>query len=271
MRATLFFMIGVTLLLGLSSLGLAQNAKPAPCGTDIPLVVTFRDFTGNPTPAGDKLYGDRSAYVDGTNKVSAVMQVGNCSFDFTFNLNTTPFRVYLDARDVNKIADGVVASPNQILSSQFFNFDRIAHIPLTPTTPIGVLYDPDSDFGRFCNNANLDTRYNVQYGGCQQDLLTGQWYVRRAVTASFSDSARGEHPFRFQKPPEGQQFTSAEINTPYDTSYVRVYHPSNDAWVLTPENAPYGGPVATLFNSVNRQYLRSGQFLIPFQLTLTRK
>lgn len=271
MKQSLLLVASLTLLFSLPSAAPAQNAKASSCGTDVPLIVTLRDFAGNPNNVGDKLYGDRSTYTDGVNKVSAVFQMSNCSFDFVFNLNTTPYKIYLDARDANKIADGVDASPNQILNSQFFNFDRIGHVPLTPTTPVGTYYDFNSDFGRFCNNANADNRYNVQYGGCQQDQTTGQWYVRRALTTSFTDSARGDHPFRFQKPPDGGLFTSAEINTPFETAYVKVYHPNNDTWVLTPENAPYGGPVATLFNYVNRQYLRSGQFLVPFQITLTRK
>lgn len=271
MQKNLLFAVSLMLLLSLPGAVSAQSGKTTSCGTDIPLIVTFRDFVGNPNSVGDKLYGDRNTYTNGVNKVSAVFQVSNCTFDFIFNLNTTPYKIYLDARDANKIADGVVASPNQILNSQFFNFDRIAHVPLTPTTPVGTWYDPDSEFGKFCNNANADNRYNVQYGGCQQDLSTGQWYVRRALTTSFSDSSRGEHPLRFQKPPEGQTFTSAEINTPFETAYIKVYHPNNDTWVLTPENAPYGGPVATLFNYVSRQYLRAGQFLVPFQITLTRK
>jgi hypothetical protein len=271
MQKLRFYTAGLVLLFGLCQPTLAQN-KPVSCGSDVPLIVTFRDFVGNPGSPGDKLYGDRATYTDGVSKVSAKFQVSNCTFDFVFNLNTTAFKVYLDARDANKIAGtGVVAAPNQILSSQFFNFDRVAHVPLTPTTAVGTPYDSNSDFGRFCDGANADNRYNVQYGGCQQDTGTGQWFVRRALTTAFTDSARGDYPLRFQKPPEGTTFTYAEINTPFETAYLRVFHPNNDTWVLTPENAPYGGPVATLFRSVNRQYQRAGQYLVPFQITLTRK
>src|SRR5262245_26541880 len=213
MKRSYLFVAYLALLLSLPGAALAQGGNPhsSSCGTDVPLIVTFRDFVGNPSSVGDKLYGNQSAYTDGVGNVNAEFQVDNCTFDFIFNLNTTPHKIYLDARDVNKIANGVVSSPNQIISSKFFNFDRVGHVPLTPTTPVGTFYDPDSEFGKFCDNMNADNRYNVQYGGCQQDLITGQWYVRRALTTGFS-SSNGEHPLRFQKPPEGQTFTSAEIN-----------------------------------------------------------
>ena len=146
-----------------------------------------------------------------------MFQVCNGSNDFTMNLN-------MSARTMK------VQLPTGIFDSAFFNFDRIASVPVT--------VDSGNRFADFCGGRNADLTIKLDqanttppadnYAGCGWDAKG--YFVRRNVGFQLPSS----RSLRFQ-------------NSPYDggtvatgTNYIKVYHPDPVTWTLEPEEVATG-------------------------------
>lgn len=194
------------------------GGSTSPCPADIrALSVRFRDA------AGDKYRSDngleyKTVKSKGEN-LEIMFQRANCTYDLTMNL-------HFSKRTAKITALGTT------YNSEFFNFDRVASVPVTQTT--------NTAFNDFCGpvfgepNVQLNTgstntyRYD-NYAGCGFDA--GGYYVRRSVGIN----AGPDHSFRFQN--TGINPTG---NLGAGTSYIKVYHPNAQTWVLSPEDPSYG-------------------------------
>jgi hypothetical protein len=225
---------------------------------------------GSPVPyQSQKLKGDT---------IEAMLQIGNCSHDFTMNLSGSKrtMRVYLD-------------DPPGLTSSSFFNFDRVASVPITP---VNTVADPiAADFwvasSQFCTafpepvsgfvvGKNPDGTYRDNYAGCAVDA-DGRAYVRRTVGIQLTDNYR----LRFQNSPiDG-------VNTLADgTAYIRVYHyaadsTNNERWELVPDDDVYNngsdtwiynyGELGAILLASNRGVLsRVGSQFAPFKIIVEK-
>ncbi|MEO7674311.1 MAG: hypothetical protein ABIU09_09580 [Pyrinomonadaceae bacterium] len=186
---------------------------------DYSIVATFAGVNGQPpySITSDGMGSYSTIKGRGIN-TEVMFQVCNGSKDFTMNLNTS-------SRTMKVLLPGGTAN------STFFNFDRVASIPVTENS------DRFADFcgGRdafqsiLLNTPNTSTADN--YAGCGFDA--GGYYVRRNVGFQLTSG----RSLRFQ-------------NSPYDggtlaagTSYIKVYHPTVSGWTLAVEDiAPAGNP-----------------------------
>jgi hypothetical protein len=252
-RRALLLMIVLTLIA--TPVG-AQRSRPGPsCPPDIiNLRVTFADATG------DLFRSDgRGPYVTSKAKGSTIdirFQRGNCSYDLTMDLSHSnrTMRLTLGA---------------STLTSTFFNFDRVASVPVT---------DPNNqafvDFcgGRDANDQiivntpnvvlNADGTYQYDnYAGSGVDE-SGNYFVRRSVGINAGDS---NHGFRYQYSTIDNVATWAA-----GTDYLRVYHPSQFVWTLTPDT---GNGSCGLGGHCGRYYDKStstslGDYSVPFSITV---
>lgn len=254
-------MVGLTLCLSLSVLLNAQGGKKnTSCGTNIPLVVTVDDnipivagVNGNIVSDGQVSYSNGGSK---NNKITAIMQLNNCTFDFTLNLNFSTRHLKANLPD------------GRTVTSQFFNIDRVASVPIT-TSPAyanfcaeGVVYNADGITIR----SNADGSYQDNYAGCGADA--GGNYVRRAASFTLYESGQSDHRLVFQN-------ASLDVNgsVAAGTAYVKVYHPTSTVWIIIPENGFNNGmgEVARLFTNANGTYLSAGDYLMPFRFTVTKQ
>jgi hypothetical protein len=135
----------------------------------------------------------------------------------------------------DKIADGTVANP--WYGSGFTSIDSYLNFNDIYGVPVGAVEDRSGGFGIFPG---------------------GRVTYRLASNPNY---------------PAAPNFTL--INTPNVTSAVEVNHPDCNTWILTPKPAPYAdfgsgsgsGTVGALISGSSS----AGQYLMPFQITLTRK
>jgi hypothetical protein len=232
----------------------AQRSRPAPsCPPDITnLQVTFADATG------DLFRSDgRGPYVTSNSKgVAIAFQRSNCTYDLVMNLNT--------AKRTMSLTLGAVQ-----LTSGFFNFDRVASVPVT---------DPNNQaFVDFCGGRDvngqiiLNTPNVVQnangtylydnYAGSGRDE-SGSYFVRRSVGID-----AGGNGFRYQYSTLENVATWAA-----GTDYIRVYHPSQFVWVLTPDtgngSCGLGGNCGRYHDNTTGTNL--GDYSVPFSITVTQ-
>jgi hypothetical protein len=247
MKITVSVAIAFTLL---SKVDRAWAAKTASCGTDVSLSVTIEGTLTTTSadtaffPAGTNyaLVSDGGGpYVDGTKTkggaLSAIFQVTNCTYDFTMNLNNLARKAYIRAPSGTWV------------QMTFFNFDRIASVPVLGTT----LSDNAQDF---CNGVVADlSNPNVpytdpttglvhdNYGGCWFDGTTNEYYVRRAANISLAASGGTSSRYALNRP----YFTTNGVGAPNvctasdplcTTSFVRVYHADTSHWTIVSDDVP---------------------------------
>lgn len=258
------FIVGLVSVFASNAFG--QGKKTTSCGANVPLVVTIDDLAASVTPgvSGNIVSDGKGSYANGgskNNNITAILQINNCTQDFTLNLNFSTR--YL----VANFTDG------RIITSKFFNFDRVASVPIT--TDPGL---PSSDF---CNNGyavnsdgtvpkNLDGSYRDNYGGCGVDV-NGKSYVRRAVIFTLYEGPQNDHRLRFRSSP--LDFQEAGLNLT-DTAYIRVYHPTPNQWELMPESAAENngvGEKGALFTNSGGTANPAGSYLMPFRIAVTKQ
>lgn len=204
-----------------------------PQGLNVPLRVTVQ---GNPNiPESYGVVGDGRDYVDGEEGVSAVFQDGTNDFlmDPKTLRVTAPRALWFNFAD--KIADGTIANP--WYGSGFTSIDSYLNFKDIYSVPVGAVEDRSGGFGIFPG---------------------GKTSYRLAFNPNY---------------PDAPNFTL--INTPNFTSAVEVNHPDCNTWILTPAPAPYAeqgygsgsGAVGGFISGTSS----TGQYLMPFQITLTRK
>jgi hypothetical protein len=274
-----------------------QKGKPAPspCGTgNIPLSVTVYDSpsqlqigldplvtVNGVDPLGYTEYryeatqspavpgGRPVPLVDGgkgSAKVGAVLEIENCAFDFVVNLSSTPRELVASLP--------LLGAP---IDSYFLRFDRIASVPVTTN---------NATFEAWCTagivNASLQTPTPYDnYGGCDVDDA-GNRFVRRAAGGYLYEGPARDYRYRFRRSPLDTNYSECFANVSIcQASYVRVYHPTVDTWIITPDtevfdmsNAPVGGDAATvaIMNFVdNNEASLQGFALMPFRMVLRIK
>jgi hypothetical protein len=200
-------------------------------------------------------------YLDGSQRIAAMLQVNNCTHDFTMNLNqSTRYTVAL-------LSDRQHAGKH-------FNFDRVGSVPVTPDAgntefgqtaycTDGVVRDAS---GAFVKNA--DGYYQDNYGGCGMD--ENGWYVRRAGVIGLYEGPSSDFRLRYQPSPVDflESPCAADPSDPVcSASYIRVYHPSASTWILRPE----GAAEAALLKFEDREYRYQSTEIVPAEIVVTRK
>lgn len=253
----------LTILVGA---GTASAAKPpAPCGSDVYVNTLIRGTPTDPDPYAFVSDGNES-YPNGgrgPNKIEGRFQVDNCTHDFTLNLNlSTRYTVALLSQ--------------LTITSKFFNFDRVASVPITPGPG-----NPDFGATGFCSEGivqtadgkvrkNPDGSYQDNYAGCGMDP-DGTWYVRRAAVIGFYEGQDRDYRLSFNRSPLDTWSSGACDNNPQvcEASHVRVYHPDASTWIIRQEE---GGNGAALLKSGgnNSGYQFQNYEIVPFEMAVTR-
>jgi hypothetical protein len=204
MKKSLIFFAGIFLCFAFSAKVSAQKGKPAPgCGSDFPVAVTVNDgFSITSDGKGSYINGGK-----GKEQVSAVFQIGNCSYDFVVNLNNS-------SRFLNINIPGA-----GIFQSKFFNFDRIGSVPVTTDA---------NAMNAYCS---MSYPQNDNYAGCGSDAAGA--YVRRNVGFNIGSNLG----FRYQNSPIDGALDPLLVA---GTSYIKVYRPDPNTWQLAPEEPAYG-------------------------------
>ncbi|MDO8678392.1 MAG: hypothetical protein Q7R30_07490 [Acidobacteriota bacterium] len=244
----------MTLLLGMVTDAAAQKIKTT-CGADVALNVTV---SGTWTAAGGyALVSDGLGVYQNAprNKVTAIFQVGNCTHDFTLNLNQSSRTLWA------LLSGGDVKAP-------FFNFDRIHSVPITTDAPFltsqfctgGVMYGSDGKIAK-----NSEGAYQDNYAGCDVDEA-GAAFVRRAAGVTLD----GDERLAFQISPidhPAEACAANPANPACGASFIRVYHPDATTWVLRPE------PAATASHKVwaGGSYVFVGYETVPLEIVVTKQ
>jgi hypothetical protein len=251
MNRTIQLLTLCAILAAAATSAFAQKPKPsptpAPCPADVTaLHVQFADAEGD-------LYRSDNGQPYTTIKsksetVDIRLQRANCSYDLTMNLNSS-------AR-TTRLTLGV---GGETRNSEFFNFDRVASVPVTDGGTAflnwcagGVQKGADGNVVTYADGTAQDN-----YGGCGVDEL-GRHYVLRSVGIQAGDASQG---FRYQYSTIDNGAAWAE-----GTSFIRVYHPSANAWELSPESIT--GSWGRLHNNTTNSNL--GDFSVPFRIMVTR-
>ncbi len=232
--------------------------KTPPCGPDITnLSLTVDNSSGNAFTSD----GNTASYATGTTKgdtITAMFQIANCSQDFTLNLISS-----------NRFMNVNFPSGGGSFHAKFYNFDRVASVPITPTE-----FAASTDFvnisqfctaspqplGGFVVGKNSDGSYRDNYAGCAVDS-NGQAYVRRSVGVDLGSNFR----IRYQYSPIDSSGGGPQTA---GTSYIRVYHPDANTWVLTPDIA--ASSMGVKLEYVNKVFFSWGNYIMPFRFTLKK-
>ncbi len=243
----------------------AQGGKPKTgCGSDVSLSVTISGTRS--APQGYALVSDGvGAYRDGTKgaaKVSAHFQVDNCTHDFTTNVASSSRSMW-----------ALLSTGDQ--RAWFFNFDRVHSVPVTPQTQSeSEVFVASHAFctGGVQQNAAGQIQsdpggwYYDNYAGCGIDEF-GRAFVRRGGGLSLDPDDR----LAFKASPIDRPNGLCVINPADPTcgaSFLRVYHPDANTWVVRPE------PPASASHSAwsgGQGYVFVGHDSVPFEITGVRK
>jgi hypothetical protein len=235
------------------------------CGPDVPLVVTV---TGTqPGPGGFSIVSDGlGAYRDGTKgaaKVTAIFQVDNCTHDFTMNLSNSTRSMW------------ALLSPGD-MRAWFFNLDRVHSVPVTPSDAAGsAAFVASHPFcvGGVQRDATGAIRsdsagwYYDNYGGCGVDDV-GQAFVRRG--GGFSLDPDDRLSFRvspIDRPAQACVVGSSEPEC--FVSFLRVYHPDENTWIVRPE--PPATAAHRAWQNGAAGYVLVGYETAPFEIAAVRK
>jgi len=261
MKKILIAILALGLLLPL--VGTAQK-KPT---NNVDLKVSFRGAIGDPgvyNPFGDKVISDgRGDYIDGVDGVAAKFWVDTTPNNFGLNLNqtktSTPRFAFYDFSDQIYPGDGLYTAPWTSYPQAFRSRFQVFHVySLTSDCSPGAGFVCPA--GEICGTDPDGTHYMLAPGDTGQ-LANG----------------RDNYVLRFH---EGGQF-EAVINHPCETVYFKVYHfLSPEKWVITPDTgtcttadgATHFGAIGalTLITGPNQMH-NAGQYIMPFEMTLTRK
>ena len=204
------------------------GGKPSSCGTDVTnLRVTIVDESGyNITSDGNKDY-----FSTKSNKVAVGFQVSNCSYDFTMNLFGSSRTI-----NVSGLTRTDLFPPDGTTTSGFFNFDRIASVPITPISSTDLYH---AAFVSWCSGGvdwnPADRTINLNGEGNRQDAYApcgvddnGKYFARRAAGFGLPD----QYGLRFQNSSIDSNFRVGN-----DTVFIKVYHPTPNTWELVPDTA----------------------------------
>lgn len=236
----------------------AQKNK-ATCGSDVPVTVSIAGSDAE--PLGYALVADGGGpYINssrGSDKITAIFQVNNCSHDFTMNLNFSRRSMWA------LLVDPDTETPF-VRRANFFNFDRVASVPVTTAAgflgsdfcSLGWARNPDGTVAK-----NDDGTWRDNYGGCGSDGIEN--YVLRGGGVSLD----GDERLGFARSP-------IDLNQPYpcpgdpvcEADYVRVYHPDANTWILRPHDIAQAS--YSVWNS--GAHLFEGYQFVPFEITVTR-
>jgi hypothetical protein len=272
MKKLTFFVAALALCTILSISAFAQKpSKSTSCGSDVTnLSLTVEAGAYNIQHDGVLLNGLPAPYATKKTRgdqIEAKLQIGNCSHDFTLNLNFSPRYMQVN------FPDG-----GGSFQAKSFNFDRVGSVPITPTNQTASEAFAASQFctaapepiSGFVVGKNPDGTYKDNYGGCGIDE-NGHAFVRRNVGISLDDATNDDYRLRFQYSPidgnENGQLVAG-------TSFIKVYHPDANTWILTPEvqlntttNAQESLGVKLQF--LDRLYSK-GIYNMPFRFILKR-
>lgn len=121
--------------------------------------------------------------------------------------------------------------------------------------PVGTTWNVD--WTDFCG-----TEVPAEFCGTDDE---GPFVLRRGTFWLDDDVKNVTFELRFQMA-DWQDF---DVNVPSDTSYLKVYHPEVDTWVIKPEIIATDAVVTLLRNGKGRNNTTScGQFSMPFELTV---
>ncbi|MEK6325366.1 MAG: hypothetical protein AABN33_27310 [Acidobacteriota bacterium] len=250
MKKILIAILALGLLLPL--VGTAQK-KPT---NNVDLKVSFRGAIGDPgvyNPFGDKVISDgRGDYIDGVDGVAAKFWVDTTPNNFGLNLNqtktSTPRFAYYDFSDQIYPGDGLYTAPWTGYPQAFRSRFQVLHV-----------YSLTAD----CSPGNLS--FVCPAGEICGTDPDGTHYMRAPGDTGQLANGRDNYVLRFH---EGGDY-DAVINHPSETVYFKVYHYlSPERWVITPDTGSIGG--LTLTTGPNRTH-NAGQYIMPFEMTLTRK
>ena len=252
---------------GLATDVAAQRYKTT-CGADTPVTVSITGgygFTGA-DDLGYALVSDgQGPYLNagkGSDKITAIFQVNNCTHDFTMNLNFS--RRSMWALLVDPVDGPFVRRAN------FFNFDRVASVPVTTTANFltspfcqyGWLRNADGSVATNAADPYNPVTYRDNYEGCGNDSFGN--YVLRGGSMSLD----GDERLGFAMSPlDIQSYPCPDGSDPScQTDYIRVYHPNANTWILRPN----GGAAAAYRVWASGAYLFEGFQSVPFEITVTR-
>lgn len=215
------FAICIVTTIAVQSASAQGKGKPGGGGTTNPCPADIRDLSVQFRDADSDKYRSDNGLEYKTLKskgenIEIMFQRANCTYDLTMNLHFSKRTAKITALETT-------------YDSEFFNFDRVASVPVTQTT--------NTAFKDFCANGvvqNPDGTYKYDnYAGCGVDENGS--YVRRAVGIN----AGTDHSFRFQNTginPSGSLGAG--------TSYIKVYHPNAQTWILSPEEPSLGALIS---------------------------
>ena len=248
----------------------AGGKPPAGCGSDDTSLSVIIDGVPG-TTMGYNVYSDGQGPYVSSKKISLAFQKSNCTYDFVMNLSGSTRTMKVDF------------PPESGLSSTtawFFNFDRIASVPITEGNP---------NFSSWCSGGvqkNQDGSIK-SVGGYPQDVYAPCGVDTTPVVPNVTNFARrnvgfglaGSYDLRFQNSP----IDSGRLAN--DTALVRVYHPDAKTWYLESDDYAYhfsdyvtptgyftiGGEWGSLLYSPNSGTTSEvGKYVMPFRIAVTR-
>lgn len=230
------FIIVVTCVFSTVGSGNAQKGKPP---APIPLKVSL---AGNANaPDGYRIVSDgRGYYVDGEHGVTARIEDGRLVVDPI--TSTVPAPRYFWFNFSAKIADGVLTNPWGGLPD-WKPIDSHVQINSISSIPVGETEERSGGIGQlYAGTGRKQTMYRIAFN----PDTTGPFYTT--------------------------------VNFPNTVSTFSISHPDCNTWVITPKEVDYAdygygagsGAVAAFLYMLDSPQ-STGQYLMPMQMTLTRK
>jgi hypothetical protein len=228
------FIIVVTCVFSAVGSGQAQKSKPP---ADIPLRVTLAGSAN--APNGYRIVSDGRDYVDGLEGVTARIGEDHLNVDPVTTTVAAPRTFWFDFSA--KIADGTIQNPwgeaGLTAIDSYLQIDSVRSIAVGATEV-------------------RSGRIGQMYAG------TGRKQTMYRVT--------------FNPDPTGPNYST--VNSPNIVSAFQISHPDCNTWVITPTVVPYfnngygdGSGAVAAFVYASDPPQSTGQYLMPMQMTLTRK
>ena len=215
--------------------------KPNPCGNDIPVSIQVLDAPVDLEYPRHALRSDGAVYQHGVDRIDARIQKSNCTTDLWMGLGLSPRRMRLHVDP---------ASDDTFTTVVSFNFDRLGSVPVTNSSLLSSSY---------CTAPPADN-----YGGCGFDANNAV-YVRRPVTLQWE--LGNNDILKLRRAPEDVG-NWAELEA---TSWVRVYHPHDGLYVLSPEPVASASAAAAHIAAMSRKEGRTFQKFVemPVRIIVT--
>lgn len=235
MLPVVLFIIVVTCVFSAVGSGYAQKGKPP---APIPLRVSLAGSAN--APGGYRIVSDGRDYVDGEEGVTARIEDGRLVVDPITSTVPAPRYFWFDFSA--KIADGVLTNPWG-LPPYLKAIDSHVQINGIGSIPVGATEERSGGIGQFyAGTGRKQTMYRISFN----PDLTGPFFEA--------------------------------VNTPNIVSTFSISHPDCNTWVITPTVVTYAdngygagsGAVAAFLYMLDSPQ-STGQYLMPMQMTLTRK